>query len=156
MAVISVVFERQGEGSGDVNGLAHVCARPLADNHRVHATTWHRGHLDGLVADLDRDQTGIVVRLAYNRDRHEIAYVKVGTFLATPDDENACIHRGGCHLVGCLAGNRTLYRERELVDDLAGCHELIDEGEDRAGLLPDPQLGWSVLVIPRVPRHAVD
>src|ERR1700712_2595694 len=43
MAVFSVVFERQGEGSGEVNGLAHVGPRPLGDNQdRVHATTWRR------------------------------------------------------------------------------------------------------------------
>jgi hypothetical protein len=41
MAVFSVVFERQGEGSEEVNGLAHVCPHPLADNQDwVHATTW--------------------------------------------------------------------------------------------------------------------
>ena len=32
MAVFSMVFERQGEASGEVNGLAHVCLRPPADN----------------------------------------------------------------------------------------------------------------------------
>ena len=40
--MFSVVFERQGEGSREVNGLPHVCPRPLARNqHRVHATTCH-------------------------------------------------------------------------------------------------------------------
>jgi hypothetical protein len=47
VAVFSVVFERQGEGSGEVNGLAHVSPRRLADNRdRVHATTWHRPSLN--------------------------------------------------------------------------------------------------------------
>ena len=41
MAVFSVVFERQGEGSEGMSGLAHVGPRPLADNQdRLHATTW--------------------------------------------------------------------------------------------------------------------
>jgi transposase len=40
-----MVFERQGEGSGEVNGLAHVGPRPLADNQdRVHATTCRALH----------------------------------------------------------------------------------------------------------------
>ncbi len=35
-----MVFERQGKDSGAVNGLAHVCLRPLVDNQDwVHATT---------------------------------------------------------------------------------------------------------------------
>jgi ABC-type branched-subunit amino acid transport system ATPase component len=51
MAVLSVVFERQGEGSGEVNGFAHVGPRPLADNQdRVRATTWPR--LDQAVSHL--------------------------------------------------------------------------------------------------------
>jgi hypothetical protein len=42
MAVFSTVFEREGEGSGEVEGLAHVCSRPLVNNqNRVCATTWH-------------------------------------------------------------------------------------------------------------------
>jgi hypothetical protein len=37
-----MVFERQGEGSREVNGLPDVCPRPFVRNqHRVHATTWH-------------------------------------------------------------------------------------------------------------------
>jgi hypothetical protein len=58
--VISVVFERQGEGSGEVNGLAHVCFRPLADNQdRVHATTWLE--IEAEVADgFDDAEVGIV------------------------------------------------------------------------------------------------
>jgi hypothetical protein len=40
MAVFSMVFERQGEGSSEVNGLAHLLSRPLADNQdKVRATT---------------------------------------------------------------------------------------------------------------------
>jgi hypothetical protein len=47
VAVFSVVFEWQGEGSGEVNGLAHAGPRRLADNQdRVHATTW-RGRSKG-------------------------------------------------------------------------------------------------------------
>jgi hypothetical protein len=40
MAVFGVIFERQGEGPGEVNGLAHMCPRTPADNQdRVYATT---------------------------------------------------------------------------------------------------------------------
>jgi hypothetical protein len=39
--MFSMVFEWQGEGSREVNGLPHVCSRPFARNqHQVHATTW--------------------------------------------------------------------------------------------------------------------
>jgi hypothetical protein len=41
MAMFSMIFERQGEGSREANGLPHVCSRPFARNqHQVHATTW--------------------------------------------------------------------------------------------------------------------
>jgi hypothetical protein len=41
MAMFSMVFERQGEGSGEVNGQAHVGLRQFAHNQdRLHATTW--------------------------------------------------------------------------------------------------------------------
>jgi transposase len=40
MAVFSMVFERQGEGSRELNGLPNICPRPFARNqHWVHATT---------------------------------------------------------------------------------------------------------------------
>jgi hypothetical protein len=29
MAMLRMVFERQGEGSKEVNGLPHVCSRPV-------------------------------------------------------------------------------------------------------------------------------
>jgi hypothetical protein len=32
MAVFSTVFERVGEGFGEVEGLAHACSRPLVNN----------------------------------------------------------------------------------------------------------------------------
>jgi hypothetical protein len=40
MAVFSMVFERQGEGSRELNGLVDMCPGPFARNqHRVRATT---------------------------------------------------------------------------------------------------------------------
>jgi hypothetical protein len=43
--MFSVVFERQGIGSREVNGLPDVCFRPFARNQQqVHATTWHALH----------------------------------------------------------------------------------------------------------------
>jgi hypothetical protein len=42
MAVFSTVFKREDKVSGEVEGLAHVCARPLVNSQdRVRATMWH-------------------------------------------------------------------------------------------------------------------
>ena len=101
---------------------------------------WRRRHLDRPIANLNRDQIGVVVCLMHHGDRNEVAGVKVGAFLAAAEDENSRIEQIGRRTVRRLAGDGTPDRERKLIGDRSRRHKLIDIRRERARRSSQPQL----------------